>query len=139
MPRILPTSGERSSAATTDVPISPVGPVIATVSFFAAPGSPGPRFGAVAMPRLYSIDAPARLLAGFSSVTGAVRLSCASASRVHVDRPEPQHVPRSGRAVLRRSRRRPLAAPVPRAALLRPQPDDPLARLLQQPARRLPG
>jgi hypothetical protein len=34
MPRIAATSGERSSAATTALPISPVGPVIATVRPF---------------------------------------------------------------------------------------------------------
>ena len=63
----------------------------------------------------------------------------ARAPRVSLRRPERQLVPRRRRTVLLRPRGRALARAAARAAVLRAQPRAALARVLQQPARRLSG
>ena len=73
------------------------------------------------------------------AVRPSVRLRCASAARVGLDRRQHHVVLRRRRAVLLRPRGRALGHAAARAAVLRAEPHAALARLLQQPARRLPG
>src|SRR2546421_1380991 len=119
MPTMLATSRERSSAPTTALPISPVGPVTATVR----------RAGGTeraAMATFVSHRAP------------PYAWDRGRPARLNLDRSQPHRLLRRRLAVLRRTGGGPLAATPARARLLRPEPDAARARLLQQPARRLP-
>src|SRR2546430_13234572 len=119
MPRTLATARERFSAVTTALPISPVGPVTATVR-----RAGGTERSAIAVfvshrapPYAWDHGRPARLV---------------------VDRSQPQRLLRRGLAVLLRPGGRALVRARDRADFLRLESHASRARLLQQPARRLP-
>src|SRR5947207_5057570 len=118
MPRTLATSRERSSAVTTALPISPVGPVTATLR-----RAGGAERAAMAV--FVSHRAP------------PYAWDRGRPDRLNVDRSQPERLLRRRREVLLRPGGSPLAHAAARARLLRAEPDAAGAGLLQQPARRL--